>query len=70
MIESAVLYASCFGFFVEERERGRDRAVDTEGELQLLVTARSGKDEAAPLDINCCLGEADILRGQRAFLDM
>lgn len=37
-----------------EKERGsereRDRAEDTERELQLLMTARSGKDEAALYD--------------------
>lgn len=35
-------------FFVEERES--DRAEDTESELQLLMTVRSGKDEAALFD--------------------
>ncbi len=41
-------------FFVEERERERererDRAEDTERELQLLMTVRSGRDEAALFD--------------------
>lgn len=49
MFESAILYASCLSSVLcgEEREREGDRAKDTERELQLLMTVRSGKDEAA-----------------------
>lgn len=52
MIESAILYASCLSSVLcgGEREREKDRAADTERELQLLMTVRSGNDEAAPLD--------------------
>lgn len=59
MIESAILYASCLSLVSlwrrereerGERERGRDRAEDTERELQLLMTVRSGKDDAALFD--------------------
>lgn len=59
MIESAILYASCLSLVSlwrrereerGERERGRDRAEDTERELQLLMTVRSGKDDTALFD--------------------
>lgn len=52
MIESAILYASCLSVVLcgGERERERDCAEDTEKELQLLMTVRSGKDEAALFD--------------------
>lgn len=47
MIESAILYASCRSLVLcggeRESERERDRAEDTERELQLLMTVRSGK---------------------------
>lgn len=50
MIESAILYASCLSLVLCGGERERDRAEDIERELQLLMTVRSGKDEAALFD--------------------
>lgn len=47
MFESAILYASCLSSLLCGEEREGDRAKDTERELQLLMTVRSGKDEAA-----------------------
>lgn len=54
-------------FFVEKRER--DRAEDTEGELQLLVTARSGRDDEAAA-LNKLLVERDRYPGGTAVLEM
>lgn len=71
MIESAILYASCLSLVLcgGEGERGGerkgDRAEDTERELQLLMTARSGEKTRLPCSINCCLRGTDILGGQR-----
>lgn len=48
MIESAILYASCLSLVLCGGEW--DRAADTERELQLLMTVRSGKDEAVLFD--------------------